>query len=113
MHNGIDYEVAKIDGKCQLREGERRLERPILTAPPWLRFAFDSVLGRPRKIGMMIKNGLNHGAGVVERKADAKRQQAREKKYFLGPRARVQLALRADIKRRYRNRRSEEDGNVD
>ncbi len=52
---------------------------------------------------MMIKNGLEDSTRVVKRKADAEREQTREKEYFFEPGARVQLALRADIKRRYRN----------
>src|SRR5206468_9298444 len=92
-------EVAEIDGKRQLREWERRLERTVLTAPPWLRLAFNSVLWRPGEIRLVIDHRLEHRSRVVKREADAQCKQTWKKKEFFDPGSRVQLALGTDVKK--------------
>src|SRR5205823_12815211 len=71
LHNSMHNEVAEIDGKRQLRERERRFERPVFTASPRLRFAFNSVLWRPRKIRFVVNHRFEHCSRVVERETDS------------------------------------------
>ena len=68
-----------------------------------LRFAFDAVLGCACEIRLVIEERLQHCARVVQRKTNAKGEQARQKKNLFHPRSRMQLPLRANIKNRYRD----------
>ena len=106
-------EVAEINREGQLREGQGGFERPVFAGSPGLRFTFDPVLGRSREIGFVVKERFQHGPGVVERETDAEREQTGQEKNFFHPGARMQLALRANVKYRHRYRGGEEDGDVD
>ena len=61
-------------------------------------------LGVRAKSDVMIEHRFENRTGIVERKTDAEREQAGKQQNFLHPRARIQFALRADVK--------DGDGNV-
>ena len=61
----------------------------------------------------MIEDRFQDRARVVEGKTDAERKQTWKKQHLFHPRARVKLALRADIKHCHRHRRGKKNRNVD
>ena len=113
MGNREANEIGEIDRKRHLRDRQKRLERHVFARTPWLRFAFNSILRRARKIGLMIKDRLEHRSGVIERKTNAQREQTGQEKDFFHPAVRVQLALRANIKYRHRDGGSQKNRNVE
>jgi len=106
-------EVAEVDGEGQFCDRQRRFQRPIFATPPRLRFSLDPVLRCPRKIRFVIEDRFQDRARVVEGKTDAERKQTWKKQHLFHPRARVKLALRADIKHCHRHRRGKKNRNVD
>ena len=103
MRNREPKEVGKVNREAQLRQRQRRLERSVFAASPRLRFAFDTVLGRAREIGLVIEDSFKHSARVVEREANTQGEQTGQEKNFLHPRSRMQFPLGANIKNRYRD----------
>ena len=69
--------------------------------------------GRAGEIGFVIENGLENGAGIVQRETDAEREQAGQEQDFLHPGARMQFPLRANIKDRDGDGRGQEDRDID
>jgi len=61
----------------------------------------------------VIEDRFQDRARVVEGKTDAERKQTWKKQHLFHPRARVKLALRADIKHCHRHRRGKKNRNVD
>src|SRR5262249_6830714 len=113
VDDSIHDEVAEIDGKRQLGEWERRLERPVLAAPPWLRLALNSVLWCPREIRFVVNHRFKHCSRIVEREPNSQRKQTWQKKKFFEPRCRMQLALRANVKKADRSRCCQENRDID
>jgi len=72
-------EVGEIDRKRHLGNGQKRFERHVFARAPWLRFALDPILRGARKIGFVIENRLENGAGIIEREANAQGEQAWQK----------------------------------
>src|SRR5438445_11921564 len=97
MGNREANEVSEINCKRHLRDRQKRLKRHVFARTPWLRFAFNSILRRARKIGLMIKDRLEHRSGVIERKTNAQCEQAWQEKNSFHPAVVVQLVLWADI----------------
>ena len=100
MLQGEPDKIGEINCESHLRDRQDRLERPVLATAPGLRLAFNSILGRTREIGLMIKDGLEYGARIIERKADPKREQTRKQEYLLHPSAGIQFSLRTNVEDR-------------
>src|SRR5919109_68079 len=85
MNNGEPDEVAEIDAKRHFRGRQKRFERPVFATAPRLRFSLNPILRCPGKIGAMIEDGFQHGARIVERKANAQGKQTRQQQHLLNP----------------------------
>ena len=93
-------EITEIDGETDFGDGQERFQRHVFASAPGLRLSLDPIFRCARKIGLVIEDRFEHGAGIIERKTDAQRKQARQKQDFLHPSARMQLALGTNIKHR-------------
>src|SRR5581483_6978021 len=100
---GVPDEVAEIDRETQLRDGQRRFKRAIAARSPALGATLDSIFRCPSKIGFVIKNGLQNGAGIVQGKTYPQRKQTREEQHLFHPTPGMKLTLRANVKHRHRN----------
>ena len=58
------------------------------------------VLRRSREIRFVVEDRFKNGAGVVEGKTNAEREQAWKEQHLFHPSARMKLALRANVKDR-------------
>jgi hypothetical protein len=104
--------VGEIEGESHLRDREKRLEGHVLAVAPGLRFPFDTVFRRAGEIRFVIENSFENGPRIIKRKTDAEREQARQEQDFLHPGARMQFALRANIKDRNGDRCGHEDWSI-
>src|SRR5206468_6963006 len=112
MYNSEYHEVAEIDRKCQFSQRKRRLERPILTTAPRLPFVFNSVLGCPRKIRLVINHRFEHCSRVVEGQTNSQCKQKWQKKDLFDPFSGMQFALGADVEKANGSRCCQENRNV-
>ena len=69
--------------------------------------------GRARKIGLMIEDGFQNGAGIVERESDAESEQRGQQQDLLHPGARMQFTLRANVEDRHGEGGGQKDRDVD
>ncbi len=69
----VANEIAEINREPDFDNGQERLQRHVTAGAPGLRSVLDPVFGSALEFRMMIEDGLEHGAGVVDRKADPER----------------------------------------
>ena len=60
----------------------------------------------------MIEDCFKNSTRIVKRQANAESKETRKQQHFFHPCTRMQLALRTNIKYRYGNRRSQENGDI-
>ena len=58
--------VGEVKPEGHFRDREKRLKGHVFAVAPWLRFALDTVFGRPREIRFAVENGFENSARIIK-----------------------------------------------